>query len=174
MDPADVVRDLVVPLLKGTDLELYDVEIGAGVLRILLDRPSGVDLEAISLATTAISDAVDLADPLPGGQYTLEVSSPGLERPLRRPEHFQRSIGATVAIKTRPGVEGDRRLQGMLASVDEDGIDLKTQDGAVHRLRYEDVDRARSVFEWGPAPKPKAAGARTKKPAKAHRKATAS
>jgi ribosome maturation factor RimP len=174
MDPADVVRDLVLPLLEGTDLELYDVEIVPGMLRILLDRPEGVDLEAISRATSAISDAIDEADPLPDGHYTLEVSSPGLERPLRRREHFQRSLGSVVAVKTRSGVEGDRRIQGVLAAAGDDEIVVETPEGAIRRLRYQDVDRARSVFEWGPSPKPTGAAPRTKKPAKAQRRATAS
>ncbi len=74
---------------------LYDVEHAGSLLRILVDRPGGVDLDLLAQVTRELSSALDAADPLPG-RYTLEVSSPGLERPLRRPEHFDAAIGATI------------------------------------------------------------------------------
>jgi ribosome maturation factor RimP len=173
MDPAEAVRDLVQPLLDEVGIDLYDVEVVPGILRVLIDRDGGVDLEAITVATTAISDALDGRDPIPG-QYTLEVSSPGLERPLRRPEHFLAMVGRAVAVRTRPGVEGDRRTEGILVRADERGITVRDPAGGERTLHYDEIDRARSVFEWGPAPKPGASRPRTKKPAKAQRKATAS
>ena len=173
MDPAAAVHDLVIPLLTASGLELYDVEVGPGFVRVLIDRPGGVDLDAITEATSAISGALDAAD-LIAGHYNLEVSSPGLERPLRRPDHFRHFIGSTVAVKTNPGVEGERRVEGELLSADDRGISLRTASGDVRDLAYADMQRARSVFNWGPSPKPMAAPPRTKRPARPRGQAAAS
>ena len=154
MGPAERVRELVEPVLATSDLELVDVEVGRGLVRLSLDRPGGIDLEAISAISPAISAALDAADPLPD-RYHLEVSSPGLERPLRTPEQFQRFVGSKVSVRTLPGVEGDRRVTGTLSAADEEGVLVTPEGGAPgRRVRYADVERARTVFEWGPAPKP--------------------
>jgi len=79
------------------------------------------------------------------------VSSPGLERPLRTPAHFQRFIGADVAVKTKAEVEGDRRVEGTLESADDEGF-----VAAGRRLSYSDVEKARTVFVWEPAERGKA------------------
>jgi ribosome maturation factor RimP len=102
--------------------------------------------------TRAVSQALDDADPLPG-QYTLEVSSPGLERPLRRPDQFARAVGEEIAVKTRPSYEGQRRLRGRLVAATDDRVELLVEGRSV-TVALDDVERARTVFEWGPAPKP--------------------
>ena len=152
MATTDTVRALVVPLLDDRGVELYDVELTGGTLRVLVDRDGGVDLDALGELSTTISGALDASDPLPGG-YTLEVSSPGLERPLRTPQHFAAVIGRRVAVKTKPGVEGDRRVDGELLAADEHGFVVAAEQGE-RTLAYADVERARTVFEWGGAPKP--------------------
>ena len=144
------VRALVEPPLDRAGLELVDVEHQGPVLRITVDRPDGVDLDAISAATRLVSDELDRHDVVPG-RYVLEVSSPGVERSLRSPAHFQRFVGTMVAVRTRPGAEGDRRVEGVLESADDTGIVV-----AGRRLAYSDVERARTVFQWGPQAKPKA------------------
>lgn len=149
MSVVDRVRVLVEPLLAEEGLELFDVEYGGGRLVVLADREGGVDLEALTRATHRISAALDEKDPIPGGRYLLEVSSPGLERRLRTPAHFRRFVGSLVSVKTLPTVEGDRRVRGTLTDADRTGI---TVDG--RRLAYTDIERAQTVFEWGPAPKP--------------------
>lgn len=153
MGPAERVRELVEPVLATSDLELVDVEIGRGLVRLSLDRPGGIDLEAISAISPAISAALDAADPLPE-RYHLEVSSPGLERPLRTPEHFRRFVGAKVSVRTLPGVEGERRVTGTLSAADDEGVVVAPDGGEPRRVSYTDMERARTVFEWGPAPKP--------------------
>jgi ribosome maturation factor RimP len=155
--PVTRVHELIEPLLAPSGVELVDVELKAGVLQISIDRPGGIDLDAVSQAATIISAALDDADPIEG-RYTLEVSSPGLERPLRTPEHFRRFVGTTITVKTKPTVEGDRRTTGRLDDADDEGFTL-----AGRRLRYDEVERARTVFEWGPAPKPGGGSQRTKK-----------
>jgi ribosome maturation factor RimP len=144
---AQRVHDLVEPLVSGSGLELVDVEHGPGLLKITLDREGGIDLDTITEASERISDVLDAHDPVPG-RYTLEVTSPGLERPLRDPKHYQRFVGTPIVIRTQPGVEGERRVQDILESADDDGIVI-----AGRRLAYADIERARTVFEWGGAAK---------------------
>jgi ribosome maturation factor RimP len=157
------LRALVTPLVADHGLELYDVEHTGGALRVLVDRQGGADLEVIGRLTRAVSDALDEADPLPG-RYTLEVSSPGLERPLRTPAHFAAAVGETVGVKTIPGVAGERRFEGTLVASDESGITVEAADG-LRSLHLDEIEKARTVFAWGPAPKPGGQKKRTKKKA---------
>jgi ribosome maturation factor RimP len=148
---AERVREIVEPLLAGHSLELVDVEHAGSALRITVDGAEPVDLETIARVTRIVSLALDEHDPIPS-RYTLEVSSPGLERPLRTPAHFAKAVGSTITVKTVPGADSDRRIKGRLEAAGDDGI---TIDGRT--LRYQDIEKARTVFEWGPAPKPRAA-----------------
>jgi ribosome maturation factor RimP len=152
------VRPIVAPILADLGLDLYDLEMQSGTVRVTVDRDGGVDLEAIALATRLISRELDHRDPIPG-KYTLEVSSPGLERNLRTPDHFQRVIGWKVQVRTQPGVTGDRRVHGLLVAADDEGFTVRPElDGGApapdRRLGYDDVDRARTLFEWAATPKP--------------------
>lgn len=149
---AERVAGLVAPLVEPMGLQVYDVEQPGGALRILLDRAGGVDVKALSDATRSISAALDQADIMPGS-YTLEVSSPGLERPLRTPEHFAAVVGERVKVKLRPGTEGERRADGVLRAVDGDTLTVATDDGD-RVVAVEDVTKAHTVFEWSSAPKP--------------------
>jgi ribosome maturation factor RimP len=153
MSTADRVHLLVAPHLEAAGLELYDLELAGGVLRILVDREGGADIDAISQVARAISRTLDEHDPIQG-KYTLEVSTPGLERPLRTPDHFRRALGAAVKVKTLPDVEGDRRVEGTIAAADDDGFTVTTAGDGQRTLRYDQIERARTVFVWGPADKP--------------------
>ncbi|CAN5230600.1 ribosome maturation factor RimP [soil metagenome] len=149
----DTVEQLVAPLLERRDIRLYDVEHAGATLRVLVDRPGGIDLEVLTEVTRELSSALDDVEPVPG-RYTLEVSSPGLERPLRRPDHFSDALGTKVRIKTRPEVEGERRVEGVLVAADDDGIAVETEGGQ-RRLGHDQIERARTVFDWGPSgPRP--------------------
>jgi ribosome maturation factor RimP len=148
MSVTEAVRRVVEPLLAEQGLECFDVEFSGGRLVVMADRPGGVDLDALTDATRAISAALDRADPVPG-HYVLEVSSPGLERRLRAPEHFRRFVGTTISVKLTAAAEPPRRLKGQLDAVTDDGIAV---DG--RHIPFNDIDRAHTVFEWGPAPKP--------------------
>ena len=145
------VRQVVEPLLTAEGFELVDVERQGQVLRITVDllvgpgdllAGGGIDLEAVTTATRLVSDLLDAGD-LIGDRTTLEVSSPGIERSLRTPEHFLRFVGTQVAVKTRPGTEGERRVDGVLDSADDQGVVV-----AGRRLAYDDIERARTVFVW--------------------------
>jgi ribosome maturation factor RimP len=145
----DELFDQLQPVMAAARLELVDVELRSGILLVTVDRDGGVDLEALTDANRAVSTLLDELDPIPG-HYTLEVSSPGVERTLRTPAHFMKAVGETVTVKTRPQVPGDRRLRGVLVAADEDGLTLEVDGGASVPLSYSDIDKARTVFVWGP------------------------
>jgi ribosome maturation factor RimP len=151
------VRPFVEQVAADLGLQVYDLEHAGGILRVTIDRDGGVDLEAIADVTRMVSRELDHLDPFPG-HYTLEVTSPGLERPLRTPTHFRGAIGITVSVRTHPHVEGDRRAHGTLVAADDNTIIVRLDEGDQERvLRYGDIERARTVFVWGPAatnPKP--------------------
>ena len=153
MSVTERVIRLVEPICDDLGVEVVDVEHAGGILRVTVDRDGGVDIDSISLITRELSRALDHEDPVPG-RYTLEVSSPGLERPLRRPVHFQRAAGQRIKVKTKPHVDGERRVEGTLASAGDEGIEVVTDDGATRSLHYDDIEKANTVFVWGPGPKP--------------------
>jgi ribosome maturation factor RimP len=147
----DELSDLLASAVAPLGLELVDLERRSTSVRVVVDRAGGVDLEAIAAATRAVSVVLDAHDPLPGQRYTLEVSSPGVERKLRTPGHFARAIGETVSVRTVAGAKGERRLTGRLTSADADGFVLEAEDlpGGERRLSYDEIERARTIFEWG-------------------------
>ena len=153
MSVADDVHDLLAPLFHGRKLEIYDLTFGGGVLRIIVDKPGGVYLDEVADASKVASRLLDDNDLVPG-RYTLEITSPGLERPLRRPEHFARAVGEAISVKLGPQIEGERRIQGVLTGYDDNGITIE-HDGASHRMAFSDIAKARTVFEWGPPSKKK-------------------
>jgi len=152
----DAIRALVEPPLTAAGLELWDIEMSRDTVRVLVDRPGGVDLDALAQAAgKVVSPLLDEHPELtPDSQYSLEVSSPGLERTLRRPEQYARYIGAEVAVKTTVAIDGSRRHQGRLESVDDETIVLRPEDGSGLTIRHDQIERARSVLVWGAAPKP--------------------
>ena len=158
MAVVDRVRDLAAPLLTAEGLELFDVEFNAGRLIISADGTGGTptDLDALTRATHTISAALDHDDPIQG-HYILEVSSPGLERRLRTPDHFKHRIGATVKVKTTD--PSTRRVEGTLDGADDDAITV-----AGHRIPYADIERAQTVFVW-PEPGSTPRSPKTKKKA---------
>jgi ribosome maturation factor RimP len=171
----DTVVQAVTPVVADLGLELYDVEItGSGrarIVRVMIDRPAaptagepsgaktGIDLDAIAAATEAVSPVLDAApvDRVLSGPYSLEVSSPGLERPLRTPAHFARAVGETISLKTRSldtGAEGRpdgraARVHGVVQAAGDDSFTLLTDAGAEETITYAEVVQARTVFEWG-------------------------
>ena len=152
MTAADRVRSIVAPLVHEADLDLYDLELAGGRLQVLVDRAGGADIDVISRVARTISRALDEHDPI-DGTYTLEVGTPGLERPLREPAHFAGAVGTTVKVKTKPGVEGERRLEGTITRTDATSVTVQPPAAAERTVRFEDIERARTTFEWGGAAK---------------------
>jgi ribosome maturation factor RimP len=155
------VRELIAPIASDLGLDLYDVEQRGGVLRVALDTPPGSDggitLDTLALASRLVSRELDHHDPVPG-RYTLEVTSPGVERALRTPAHFHREIGKPVAIRLSDVGHDERRVSGVLVAADDSSATVRVDgpDGPLERaIPYSQIDRARTVFEWGPAASPK-------------------
>ena len=156
----DRIRDLVNPITADLSLDLYDVERRGNVVRITIDTPPGSDggisLDTLSLATRLISRELDHEDPV-SSAYTLEVTSPGLERQLRTADHFRREVGKdiTVRLAGHAVAEGDeRRVEGRLVAADDTTATVLTASGDERTIDISGVDKARTVFEWGPKPKP--------------------
>jgi len=115
---ADVERAVTSQL---PDVEVVDVQLVAGALRVLIDHPRGVDHELCSTVTNVLRPYLD--------RYTLEVSSPGIPRPLVKPAHFARNIGRSIAVKTHEPVSGRRSFTGVLRDADESNITLAGENG---------------------------------------------
>ena len=153
MPERETILAAIEPVLATLGLEVFDVQLtGSGrasTVRVIVDRDGGVDLDAITAASERIQPALDDL-----GAYALEVSSPGLERPLHRPEHFRRAVGETVSVKVRDADGEVRRLRGDLVSTDERGVTVDVGDtNSGEHVDYDQIIKARTVFEWGAAPK---------------------
>jgi len=156
------VRELVEPPLAADGFEVVDVVFQGAQLRVTVDRPQGVDMEAVSQATSVVSALLDDDDDdLVPGNYTLEVSSPGIERPLRTPDHFRRFVGREIVGRTHPGATGERRFEGVLESADDEGVVV-----AGRTLAYADIERARTRFVWPASPSKSSKSSKPAKPSK--------
>src|SRR6056297_3185967 len=152
----DRVRALVEPIASDLGLDVYDIERRGATIRVTLDT--------LSLATRLVSRELDHDDPITG-HYTLEVTSPGLERPLRTPAHFRREVGKDVTVRLRDPQADPRRVQGLLVAADDRAATLLLDDGTERVIEFDAVDKARTVVEWDPKPKPgKGPGKKHQKP----------
>jgi ribosome maturation factor RimP len=148
------------PVVESEGLEFVAVSFGrgpgGGLLRITVDRDGGVDLDTIGGVSERVSRRLDLEgfDP---GPYTLEVSSPGLERPLRRPDEFAKRVGEKVKVKLARPVEGARTVTGSIVEAGPREVRIATEAGE-RTVSFDDIASARTVFEWGPAPRTNAKG----------------
>ena len=144
---------VVSPVVDACGVELFDADYRGGSFVLLVDESAGINADRLAEVTRAVSRALDEADPIPG-HYTLEVSSPGVERPLRTPAHFAGAVGETVSIKAKVDVQGQRRFVGLLLEAGDDGVVLVDGNLGNVAISYDVLDKARTVFQWGPGPKP--------------------
>jgi len=132
--------------VQALGFELVDVDADAsrnGLLRVYIDRDAGVNVDDCALVSRQISAVLDVEDPIPG-RYMLEVSSPGLDRPLRTLEHFERYIDQMIKIKLNQSLDGRRNFKGRLLKVENQDI-LVSIDGETHRLAHADIASAQLV-----------------------------
>ncbi len=129
---ADRLHKIISPILWTLGLELVDVVcVGKGphsVVRVLIAKSDGVSITDCEQAHKALGPALDVADPFPHA-YTLEVSSPGLDRPFKRSQDYQRAIGKEVSLKLRQPLEGQWKIAGQLMQVDEEAVVLTVVAG---------------------------------------------
>jgi ribosome maturation factor RimP len=145
------LEELIRPVVEAAGLELWDVsfgkERGRAVLRVVVDREGGIDLDTISATSERLSRRLDLERFSEDRAYSLEVSSPGLERSLREPRHFARFVGQKVKVKTTSAPGGRRTHEGALVSADSEAIVIASEGGEL-RVPYGDIASARTVFDW--------------------------
>jgi ribosome maturation factor RimP len=144
------VEELVRPVVEAAGLELVDVtfrrESGRKVLRVTVDRPGGIDLDALSETSERLSRRLDL-ERFELGPYELEVTSPGIERRLRRPEDFARAVGRRVRVKTTEPDGGSAVHEGELVSADGQAIVIAAAGGEL-RVPIDAIASARTVADW--------------------------
>jgi ribosome maturation factor RimP len=141
----DRLISLLEPLVEQLGFELVDVEAnagrGSGMLRVYLDSAAGVGVDDCERVSREVSALLDVEDPMPGA-FTLEVSSPGFDRVLRKPAHFERFRGERVKVELIVPRDGRRRYTGDLVSVSDRGIELEV-DGGIVTVDVAAIDRAR-------------------------------
>ena len=141
------LAELLEPVLGRLGYELADLEVRSGgkggLVRVFIDKPDGIDLDDCEKVSLAVSALLDVENPVPG-KYTLEVSSPGLDRKLTKVAHFQRFVGEVVKVQMRLPIEGRRRFRGKLMSLDDENIVVEV-DGEPHSLALATIDTARLV-----------------------------
>ena len=145
----DRLWEAIESFLAEEQVELDDLELFGRTVRVTVDTEGGIDLDHITNISRGISRLLDENEELVPESYNLEVTSPGLERKLRRPRHYEKSIGRAVKVKTT----GGRALNGPLLAVDGNGFVVKDQAGE-ERVSFADVAKARTVFEYPAATKP--------------------
>lgn len=150
------IWDAIERYVGAEGLELDDVEIAGGhgspSVRVVVDGPEGVDLDHLADLSRGIDRLLE-GTRYDSTRYGLEVSSPGLERKLRRPSQWAKAVGATVTVKTRPEVDGERRHDGTVLEAGDEAVVVDVA-GAHRTIRFEDVTSAKTVFVWEKAPKP--------------------
>jgi len=140
------IHDLLEPGAQALGYEIVAVELSGGdisILRVYIDQHDGVGVDDCAKASRQFSALLDVEDPITT-RYTLEVSSPGLDRPLVKPEHFQHYVGEQVKIKMATLINGRRRFTGKLVEADDEQA-VVAVDGEETELPYSEMDRARVV-----------------------------
>ena len=144
------LHELAAPLAAELGLELDEVEVrgqrGSRKVRLIADAPDGLDVEAVAALSRRVGEQLDEQD-LIAGSYTLEVSSPGADRPLRRPRDFARNIGREVRVVRREDAEGARETTGTVSAVDDDEITLQA-DRAEVTIPLREIDHGKVVLPW--------------------------
>ncbi len=140
------IEELLLPVVESMGFELVDVRLISGpgrrILQILADRQGGITLDECVRLSRELSPHLEVADVIPGA-YNLEVSSPGIRRPLKKHADFSRFVNQPVVVATSAAVDGRKRFKGENLGLDEDGrIQIKTDEGIV-ALDWENVDKAR-------------------------------
>ncbi|MBN2467022.1 MAG: ribosome maturation factor RimP [Deltaproteobacteria bacterium] len=143
------VRDLANPVIEELGLELVDLEYIRGrqgwVLRIVIDKQGGVTLDDCTKVSREIGYVLEIKEVIPTS-YNLEVSSPGVERPLKTPPDFERYVGRRVSVRTSGEVEGRKNFKGVLKSIHEGRVYVDV-DGKEWEIGLGNIDKAKLVYE---------------------------
>ena len=153
MDPTITrVWQLAGPLAEGEGMEIVDIDFrhegsrGGRVLRLYLDKEGGPNMDDLSRVSRQLSELLDAQDTIDGA-YTLEVSSPGINRPLKKPAHFARFVGKRIRVRTWDLVDGRRSFLGILGQVVEDSVIL-TQEGKRYQIPFSMIEKSNYEHDW--------------------------
>jgi ribosome maturation factor RimP len=148
MRAQDRLVDLLEPVVRGLGYEWVGSEFDGHqrTLRIYIDSPDGIGVDDCSKVSYQVSGVLDVEDPIPG-RYQLEVSSPGLDRPLFTLSHFERFIGSLVKLQLSRALEGRRRFKARIKGVEGQDVVLEDETG-VFKIPYDLMDKARLVPEF--------------------------
>ncbi|MBP1151036.1 MULTISPECIES: ribosome maturation factor RimP [Methylocaldum] len=149
MKPQERLAGLIEPVVSGLGYELIDIEFDAHrrVLRVYIDSESGITLDDCTRVSYQLSGVLDVEDPIPG-RYQLEISSPGLDRPLSKLEHFVRFKGSLARLQLARPIDGRRKFKAYLAGVEGDYV-LIQEGGETLRIPFESIEKARLAPEFG-------------------------
>ena len=146
------VREIAERVAQSSGLEIVEVQLlgggGARVLRIFIDKPEGVTHADCEMISQNVGTILDVEDVIPGSHYTLEVSSPGVERKLSKPRDFERFVGQKVKVALRAPVENQRHWMGTLKSFAEGILTLEPSPGRSVQVPLDQVEKANLKFEW--------------------------
>ncbi len=149
---ASKIEEIARRVTESEGMEVVEVEVkgggGARLVRISIDKPEGVSHADCELVSQQVGTILDVEDVVPGGRYTLEVSSPGIERKLVKPGDYQRFVGKRAKINLRRPVDGRMHWEGTLAGFDDGNIALETGPGKTIHFPFEQVQKANLKFEW--------------------------
>ena len=144
------VEELLKPIVENLNYELYDVRYEKEgkdyYLRIIIDKPEGIDINDCEKVNNEINDILDEADYIKD-QYFLEVSSPGLERILRKDKHFEKQIGNEISLKLFKPINKQKELIGILEEYNKDELTIKVDDETL-KINLKDIAIAKTVFNW--------------------------
>ncbi len=146
------IWELAAPLAETLGLEIIDIELrhegsrGGRVLRLYLDKDGGPNMDELSQVSRELSALLDVHDVVEGA-YTLEVSSPGINRPLKLPEHFKPFVGKRVRVRTRELIQGRRSFLGPLLDVSPDKIAVN-QDGTRFEIPFAVIEKSNYEHDW--------------------------
>lgn len=146
-----IALELAKPIAEENGCFIYDVEFvkegGIYILRVYIDREDGVDLDVCEAVSRALSEKLDAKDPIKQNYY-LEVSSPGIERKLRIPEHFQRYIGETVDVGFYKAVNGSKQITAKLSAYDDGEISLEDENGEIIKFNIKETTFVKIHFDF--------------------------
>jgi ribosome maturation factor RimP len=146
------VWELAAPLVEGEGMEIVDIDFrhegsrGGRVLRLYLDKEGGPNVDDLSRVSRQLSELLDAQDTVEGA-YTLEVSSPGINRPLKKPDHFARFIGKRIRVRTRDLIDGRRSFLGILGQVADDSVIL-THEGKRYQIPFSMIEKSNYEHDW--------------------------
>ena len=139
----ETLLKILEPSIEALGYEVVELEFHGGVLRLYIDRQAGVTLDDCERVSRQVSAVLDVEDPIPAA-YTLEVSSPGLDRPLRKRSDFERFAGQKAKLELTLPLDGRRRFSGILRGVERDELLIEVDDTLFH-LRLAHIGKARLV-----------------------------